>query len=84
MSSADLRCMYLLLLQDAAVHHWIPPDRTTWSYIWRYFVGVGRTRARLYRRTRASGPPDAAQELASHLLRAGLWRVVGRPSWAGA
>jgi glycosyltransferase involved in cell wall biosynthesis len=69
-------------LPGAVVHHWIPPERTTWPYLWRYFVGMGRTRARVSGPSQAHGTAGAAHAAASHLLRAGLFRAIRRRSWA--
>jgi glycosyltransferase involved in cell wall biosynthesis len=70
-------------LPDAVVHHWIPPERTTWAYLWRYFVGMGRTRVLLRGTSQRFGAAGAAGAAASHLVRAGVFRAVRRRSWVG-
>jgi hypothetical protein len=67
----------------AVVHHWIPPERTTWPYVLQYFMGMGRTRVRQSGPSQAFGAPGAAGAAASYLLRAGVARARRRPTWVG-
>jgi hypothetical protein len=72
----------------AQVHHYTPPGRITKKHIWAYWVGMGRTDARMnFRRDYAllGGVPRwAVRQYVTARLAMHLWAPLAGPRWARA
>jgi glycosyltransferase involved in cell wall biosynthesis len=69
----------------ARVRHWVPKERATWAFVWRYYHGLGQTVTRRQGlpacATLIGHPRWAVREYWAKRLGSWLSRQVGSPGW---
>lgn len=67
------------------VKHYMPPDRTTWDYVWRWASGIGQSTVRRIGvrpcATLFGRPRWVLKDHLTHRFRSFLLRQLGRPEW---
>jgi glycosyltransferase involved in cell wall biosynthesis len=74
-----------LWVGPARVRHWVPKERATWAFVWRYYQGLGQTVTRRLGLptcpTLFGKPRWAVKEYWAKKLGGWLSRQLGSPGW---